>query len=397
MNNRIINRCSGHFMLVILAVVLLALMMPGRATGSDGEQDTTKTSFDLLMPPSSPAFILLGIEPSAVERPGTPSDLALTVTNHTDNFSTIPKNFAMDFAPYWTFFGNHISFRDFEADNVSSNFLQTLFLSFATSTDEDENQDTSTTSVAVGLKFSVLRGDFDTKFKKQLNEVKTDLDQWTMNFGRKFDDKKTADSALDDLEKKREAAVFGSLERREIMDKIDEREEVLKKELLAEMSEEKKALEKKIGQVRFRRTGWKMDIAAGASMDFVGNDFDNGDFKRWGLWFTFGREYAGLSALGVFRYLGNENDSDLSTLDVGGRLILDNSKKFSLSTEFVYRSFPNTDNDDEYRFAFEFDYSIGRSKTLAFTFGRDFEGRQSGNLLSMINFVMGFGTERPFR
>ncbi len=37
---------------------------------------------------------------------------------------------------------------------------------------------------------------------------------------------------------------------------------------------------------------------------------------------------------------------------------------------------------------------ILKKKNISLTFGRNFEGNKSGNLLALVNLTLGFGTER---
>jgi len=153
-----------------------------------------------------------------------------------------------------------------------------------------------------------------------------------------------------------------------------------------------------ISKLRLRRIGWKLDIAGGMVADFPQRVFDDGSINRWGAWLTGGYEWRKWSTLSVFRYMGNRNDSDESSFDFGGRIIFDNYKQFSLSTEAVYRKFPNRSiNDNKKRIALLFDYAIAKNKSISFTFGRDFEGKQSGDLISLVNILLGFGSKRPFQ
>ncbi|GAF75795.1 unnamed protein product, partial [marine sediment metagenome] len=161
-----------------------------------------------------------------------------------------------------------------------------------------------------------------------------------------------------------------------------------------------------ISRLRLRRIGWKLDVAGGAVADFPQRVFDDGSFNRWGAWLTGGYEWKKWSVLGVFRYLGDQDDSDVgdqddsdeSSIDLGGRIVFDNFKRFSLSAEAVARIFSNrSTHDNQWRLAFLFDYAIAKNKSISFTFGRDFEDGQSGNLILLVNILLGFGSNRPVR
>ena len=74
-------------------------------------QDDSFPSFNSIRTPTSPAFVLLGIEPTAVERPNTPSALAVSILNRTQNLSVLPKDYALEFSPYWLLGHSELTWR----------------------------------------------------------------------------------------------------------------------------------------------------------------------------------------------------------------------------------------------------------------------------------------------
>ena len=143
-----------------------------------------------------------------------------------------------------------------------------------------------------------------------------------------------------------------------------------------------------------RRVGLVLDLAGGWSGAFPDSDFDALNSYRWGAWATAGYAGRGVTALGVVRYL---DESDLvssgegTAFDLGARLIADGGNgALSLSAEGVYR-FGNSVAGDRYRVATEVSYGIASDRTIALTFGRDFEGETSGNVLALLRLVANFG------
>lgn len=57
------------------------------------------TNIDMLAAPQSPAFTLLGISPTAIDRPSTPADLMVSLQNATKNYSVIPNSYSVEFTP----------------------------------------------------------------------------------------------------------------------------------------------------------------------------------------------------------------------------------------------------------------------------------------------------------
>ncbi|UCD18314.1 MAG: hypothetical protein JSV44_05225 [Candidatus Zixiibacteriota bacterium] len=413
--------------LFVMILTLAAIMAPIRAEPPGTNADSI-LPFDMLLAPPSPGFVLLGGEPSSVERPGTPTDLALSILNRTEDLNVFPEDFALEFAPYWLFFGRQIDYREYEADKPGTNLLQTLSLSFATTSEAAFGPDTTSSSVALGIRFSLLRGDIDYEFDslRQKDELLSEMLRKNLNeFSAELHQIHEQDEIVRLLREQRESYIEAIGEFREQLEVADEStralldikikmhedniERVSKQigermeqidgtfisDFRARNKEDLKSIRTLISSMQFRRIGWKLDVAGGIVFDFPDDHFDEGSLSRWGVWLTTGPEWRHWSALGVFRYLGNDDDSDEAGIDAGARLIYDNIKRFAISAEGVVRNFPNTDRSDEWRAALQVDYAIAKNKTVSFTFGRDFEGNKSGNLLTLLNLVMGFGSSRP--
>ena len=52
-------------------------------------------AFNSIRTPTSPAFTLLGKQPTSVERPNTVSDFAFSFRNNTDDFTKLPEDFGV--------------------------------------------------------------------------------------------------------------------------------------------------------------------------------------------------------------------------------------------------------------------------------------------------------------
>ncbi|PKK83029.1 MAG: hypothetical protein CVT49_10825 [candidate division Zixibacteria bacterium HGW-Zixibacteria-1] len=393
---------------------MLFLHCPLFAADADNEENDGTVSFDMLLPPASPGFVLMGIEPAAVERPGTSNDLMISILNNTNDLNNFPRNMAVEIMPYWIFWGQKIKYEDYSSNRPGANLLQSLSLSLTTSID-DAIEDSAVTSQAVGIRFSLFRGRIIEEMDREIDSLSRSLlERYAYEFLSEADSldavKELAAKAIDILRNRIEnggdsVRLDAEIEvYAEILEKISARRtaagENAKINIDTEFLEDNKTiierLRKLITDRQLKRLGFKADFAGGMVYDFPNNDFDKGKFRRWGAWMTAGYEWRKWSMLGVIRCLTNDNNGDSTVIDFGSRIILDNVKKLSLSAEAIYRYYPNlTDGDDEYRLALQFDYAIARNKSVSFTFGRDFEGKQSGNLISIINIIMGFGSDRP--
>lgn len=92
-----------------------------------GEPQSTVS--DLAAPPS-PAFVLLGIAPTAIERPQAVRPLVVSALSAVAE-QGFPQNYALEFAPYWL--GTpELSFDDYYKSNVGQALLRHLSVSIAT-------------------------------------------------------------------------------------------------------------------------------------------------------------------------------------------------------------------------------------------------------------------------
>ncbi len=114
-------------------------------------QEPTEVKFEDLRVPASPAFVLMGIEPKTIERPRTPRAFGLSVIQATNELSGLPKNYAMEFAPFWLVPHPNLEFRPDRTESLGATIIQTLSLSLATATDSAAAQGSGNTApTAVG-------------------------------------------------------------------------------------------------------------------------------------------------------------------------------------------------------------------------------------------------------
>src|SRR2546425_9034637 len=77
------------------------LALASSALAAAGAAQTAPGGLEELRTPASPAFVLLDLTPSAVERPTTPKALAASLLAATGDLQFLPRNYAIDVAPYW--------------------------------------------------------------------------------------------------------------------------------------------------------------------------------------------------------------------------------------------------------------------------------------------------------
>ena len=386
----------------------------------------------MLAAPTSPAFVLMGIEPASVEHPTTVKNIAFSILNSSDNISTLPRNYALELAPYWLFAGRGLTYAQFaRPDNVVSTIQQTLTISLASSTTNNGNSDSSVTSLGAGFRFSLVQGHVDTlsdNFAAKYHAVIANLRTITTAAQESAIARQTSDPVLqnlkesfiritdeaDSLEQKLSSATDET--QRELLalrisllrneaSALDAQKKARRDEIYAEdtsqvrqaYQENFQAIRDTISKMEFKRVGPKIDLAGAITFDFPGRVFDKGKWSKWGVWVTGGNEGANWSILGVLRLIDEHTNSHLVSFDVGERIIYRAADKFSVSVEGLYRRLGKEAADrDQWRLALVCDYAIAHDHSLSLTFGRDFEGNRTGNVLALVNLILGFGTNRPF-
>ncbi len=393
-------------------LITLAMAFRGRVLAAQNPPENLDLNLFLGAP--APGFVLLGIEPASVERPGSVSDIAASVLSATNNLNVLPHSYALSVAPYWLASHPRLTYDDYvRNDDVGTNAVRTFTVSLAATDNAATSGDTSTTSIGIGIRLSLLRGRSDTTLDTLVQTRKTvvaKLQAINQFLDSTFLALTGKDAVLQQLTAQRDSiaalplsteqktTLFATLEtavgaRNQAIH--DEAVQLTDREKAAE-ADDLRAASLSLQTLRERRQGWKLDFASGLVLDFPGRVFGHGQLSRLGAWFTGGFEGSKASALGVVRYIGDHADPSLAALDLGGRLIVDHVRNTSLSLEGVYRAFPKKGGpNDEWRTALALDYAIAKNRVISFSFGRDYEGKRSGNLIAIVNLLLGFGTKRP--
>lgn len=399
------------------------LFIFGNAQGKD-----EKTDLDVMRAPSSPSSNLLGISTTDIDKPTDISAFTVSIQSASSSYSKFPSNYALDFSPYFLFMkkGTDFTTKGLESKAFKDIFKQSLVISTAISNPDSTAAfyNYRSTYAALGFKFSVLRGKYDTLTTDKLAEiVELQKDLTKLNTENIVSYLENNDDEYKNLLRKRESLVKGVVDEKQLARIIASEEYKKYDEELSLMlgnfgenrkKEEQVKIRSKISSIasefQLNRVGFSWDINGGVSGEFRNRNFNNGKIFNAGIWTNFGyTTSSGVAFLGLVRYLYNpqtiyalnglENEfEDASTLDAGGRIAYSKSQsKFSVSIEAVYRSVLSNHNvDPNWKFLFNADYSILKNQKLTFSFGRNFDGTttKDGNLIAALTFIKGFGNKR---
>lgn len=412
-----------------ISKILLLFLLLGIAFPALAQQKDTVISFDQLRAASSPAFNMLGISPTDIERPTTPTDFAISLANASNNFSTVPKSYALEIAPYWAFGGKSTFGQFIGNDNVGNNIKQSLVLSIGSTTANSVKDSSQFRQIGISVKFSILRGDVGDEFKTWKDSTTKYLQDYTRLIAIERDSLDMKDRAaivsLLGLRKKYldSGKVDSAAAIAQAIKTINNGIEIRDRAILTDTTSKHKAYLTKLSQLSkqtdFKRYGLKMDWAAGTVIDFPDSSFNRSYLSKFATWLTFGYEgkdknnimFLARYAANFNRFYKNDlnaivNNIDIGDLDLGLRFYRDFSDKLTISAEYINRlPFYNDNNytenhvskpsrTDKYDLALN--YKIGKNQALSFTYGKNFDNTytKSGNLIAAVNFIIGLGSSR---
>jgi hypothetical protein len=382
---------TGTSRWIIASVAAVALACSAHA---QEHSEGNVPSYNTIRTPASPAFVLLGLEPSSVERPNTPADLALTVLNATSALTSLPQNFALEAAPFWLVSHPAITWRsDTGYRDPLTSMARTATISVATA--QIGTTAVPVTGLSVGLRASIFSGELSDSTRARLRAAEVNLGAQSDIFNSILATKQApVDSALwaairaaNGDNQKIDAAVavhkaaISSLGTAVLADPAYQ----------AAIAKE----QEKLGDLKVDREGFFLDLALGSSWQYPGNQLDSDSALRWGVWLTPSWNSESFSAIAVLRYTGDGIHAVNDEIDIGGRLLYSVSS-FAISGEYVNRAYPRASGAaSKYRLAGVFDYEMKKGIWVSATFGRDYGTPTGGaGLLARLGLSLNVATSR---
>lgn len=407
------------------AILLTVFFCSGTVTVLAQTEEGVK--LDLLRAPVSPAANLLGIATTDIDKPTDVSAFILSLQSASNSFSKLPSNYAVDISPFYLFTKKRGDFTTtgLQSTKYGDIFKQTFILSAAIR-NEDETKTNSTVNNAyagIGIKFSILRGEYDDETKAKLAKISNlqkkmtdELTKTVQAWITKNDPEYTAlviqrqlllagktSTALEQAIKSDEYKRIEALLSEKLQKFTSEQTEQVRQEVFTEIKQ-------LAATFQTSRVGLSWDVNGGISGEFIDRKFTNSQVYNAGVWTNFGYTTKnGIALLALVRYLYNPNQvfalddqtntiGNISTLDGGLRLVYAGSQsKFSASTEGIYRSVLSSNTiNPSWRVVINADYAIFQNQKLTFSFGRNFDHTVStgGNLIAALTFLAGFGNTR---
>ncbi|QDU66395.1 hypothetical protein [Engelhardtia mirabilis] len=126
MQFRIRARSCG--LLVVTLIAATSIAAPVRAV-----QDEKPIDLEPFRVPSSPAFTLLGVAPTNIDRPIAPRDFFTSIVSSLDaGTRDVPTDLALEFSPYWWFDHKELTYKERYERDPWETAIQTFSISIAT-------------------------------------------------------------------------------------------------------------------------------------------------------------------------------------------------------------------------------------------------------------------------
>jgi hypothetical protein len=363
-------------------------------------QNSDTISLKDLIVPSSPAFSLLDVSPKIVERPASFKALAFNIVSTLEGGNTIPKNFAMEFAPYWLI--KHAGMTFFKYNGIDPTTLkQNIFYGVKNFT------------IAVA---SVSK-DSSKKFPLDVNYISYSIRSNILNVRKKKVVESLRNTGLEV-----NAMLIEALKDSTICDKLlldgappEEVRKCIFDNVFRKNAVRTLILNSKrnhIDSLLIIRPVLTLDAAFASSTAFGDNKFSNSHSYRTGGWINFSysqplldrssrkdlselvnaKNYINL--YGFFRILSEDSTSNFkvftnySYIDYGGRLEFE-FDQFAISFESVHRTVSTHSNLNSSRNVGILQYKINDNLFLTGTFGKNFGSQNT--LVAFLGINFGFG------
>jgi hypothetical protein len=340
--------------------------------------------FNTIRTPNSPAFTILGIQPTSIERPNTPADLALSVDNATGGFTQFPQNYSIEFAPYWmSKKPRSVTWWQDTTRTIEQSLERTFSISFATTNREVGEKEIR--GLSYGLRTFIFSGTTSRESVKKIKKLEADLTAYSKKY-----------SELDQdltVELQRRMAAAGALP--DATAQQAARQDALtwfnaEKAKLAEQRKEEASDD--IQPVVPQRHGLILEVAyAGA----YSNDTTNTDLRKNGyaFWATPAYVLDKFSFVGVYRY--QKDSADMKSQEYGFRVI-HTKERYAFSVEYLKGKYESdTPLPNRERLSILVEYLVSKDLWINLSFGDDNKNIGGKNtLFSTLGLKYNFSSKR---
>lgn len=400
------------------------LLLFGLAAPVSAQAVAPAPALDDLKAPTAAAITLLGVSPSAIERPDSPQAFVVNVVSQLAKDDGLPKNFGVLLTPYWMRWHPRLTFDSYAKPTFAQRLARTVAVSIASAdwkAGEGKTAEDRGSRLALGFSATPFQGAMDPKGLELARELAAALKE----LGDAVIAKEEG-PALEAMRARRRElarALASAASPDEIIAAwraLDDADGALSAlvaaadEEIARLDVRRKSLAREIEQIDTDRYGARLAVAGAWSWAVPSDVLGQARFDRAAFWITpsyrvrlgggdvgdAGEEQDGVARsvielVGVARYL-RESESSIGVSsqawDFGGRFVWQIGADVAVSAEAVRRAWEAGDREDTYRAAGIFEARLGRGLHFFAAFGRDYEERTSrSTLLSLVGVNVGLG------
>jgi hypothetical protein len=346
--------------------------------------DARTSDYDKLKTPDSPAFVILGVSPSEIQRPTTPKGVSTTLGGFVSGADvTIPKNYAIEVAPFWLLAHPDLDVRHYR-DERWQRLYRTFSISVGTAQVNRTTMDAAGTATAhvdsdlgVGGR-AILFQDGDAKddeCTKQANAYGQQIASAVMLGG-------------DETRAIENAHAFGSPEYNAAIAKAVQAK--------ADQAAKRFAAAPSCVAAAASAKGLSVDLAGALDVHFADSKVtrDNASLAAKALWLNASYDGDDLAVAGMVRYASHDTTTGRQRALDGGVRGFYKAKTFALSAEGLLRYRVNAQTDrSTYKVDVSVDYEVTGDTWISVALGKNFtfSPSEAGSLFSLANLKWGMG------
>lgn len=337
--------------------------------------------YDAVRTPASPAFTLLGISPTEIDRPNTPKAVAVSLGGFARNGG------AIEIAPYWL--ASHPDLTLAAYRDSAGQLVRNLSVSLGTNAAEaDATAGTAaSTTLALGVRTSATIAELDDACEKQVTAARKAVTA-PAAAGPVDVARLKAALAIEDPTA-RQQAIQAVLDDANAMAEDDPRWVAAKQQAADLVANE-------CVQSGQADAGLTLELAAATSVGFADDDLDAAALGTSAAWASLAYRQPGLSAIVLTRLRRDRVAGGRQYVLVPGARGVYATGRVAVSLEGILqkqlaKSAAVADLDVTYRATAALDVRVADSTWVTLSFGKDFGDDSSGKLFSLANLKWGYG------
>jgi hypothetical protein len=353
-----------------------------KATASSVTNDTASIpDFAKMRAPNSPAFGLLNLSPSEVERPSNPTQLVATLGSKlTENPNgLVPNGIALEVFPYWLTPAWGLTWDDLNSQQLATP-LRTLSLSIATvGSNLPASDPASFTDLAAGARSQVLIGHASQECSAAIGKLDA-LGQEVV---------KALIVPDEVMAEYRQKFGFGTPAFNSAVQAYQDARLKERKDFEATRSSISSSIYEQCEAAG--RFGFILEAAGAYSWRFEQSNAKRGSSNSGAAWLNASWIEKTWSAILLGRFQASDlGHSPNRSADAGLRLI-SQQKQWAASVESIFRRTFEGDTAWRYRVAGIVDYRLAGETWVSVSFGRDGLASDIGSLFALANLKWSFG------